>query len=194
MLSGPGAAIANGSGTVTLKNTIIVANNGGNCSGTIVDGGGNLQSGTDCGATISSAGTSLQALGDNGGPTQTQALGTGSPAINAAVGCPPPSTDQRGISRPQGSACDIGAFECQAGECGLGVVTGTPTSTPTNTPVGVATSTPTNTPTSTPTTVAATPTRTPTQIAGVVVPTLSFPMLALLGLALGAAALLLLKR
>jgi uncharacterized repeat protein (TIGR01451 family) len=55
-----------------------------------------------------------------------------------------------------------------------------------------ATATPT--PTNTPTTVAATPTRTPTQIAGVVVPTLSFPMLALFGLALAGAALLFLKR
>jgi hypothetical protein len=42
--------------------------------------------------------------------------------------------------------------------------------------------------------VAATPTQTPTQIAGVVVPTLSFPMLALFGLALAGAALLFLKR
>ena len=191
MLSGPGAAIANGSGTVTLKNTIIEANNGGNCSGTIVDGGGNQQSpGTTCGATIPTRSAILQALGDNGGPTQTQALGSGSPALNAAVGCPPPNTDQRGISRPQGSACDIGAFECQTGECGLGAVTNTPTSTPTNTPAGVATATPTNTPT----TVAATPTRTATPIAGVVVPTLSFPLLALLGLALAGAALLLLRR
>jgi hypothetical protein len=42
--------------------------------------------------------------------------------------------------------------------------------------------------------VPATPTRTATPIAGVVVPTLTFPMLALLGLALAGAALLLLKR
>jgi CSLREA domain-containing protein len=203
MLSGPGAAIANSSGTVTLKNTIIEANNGGNCSGTIVDGGGNQQNpGTTCGATIPTRAALLQALDNNGGPTQTQALGSGSSAINAAVGCPPPATDQRGISRPQGSACDIGSFECQTGECGLGAVTNTPTSTPTNTPVGVATSTPTNTPTltptstRTPTTVAATATQTPTVIAGVVVPTLTFPMLGLLGLVLAVAgtAILLWKR
>jgi hypothetical protein len=48
--------------------------------------------------------------------------------------------------------------------------------------------------TNAPTTVAGTPTRTPAQIAAVVIPTLSFPMLALLGLALAGAALLLLKR
>jgi hypothetical protein len=40
------------------------------------------------------------------------ALGGGSTAIDAwpaNVNCPP--ADQRGVSRPQGSACDIGAFE-----------------------------------------------------------------------------------
>jgi hypothetical protein len=35
----------------------------------------------------------------------------GSPAIDTgnATGCPP--TDQRGVTRPQGLACDIGAVE-----------------------------------------------------------------------------------
>ena len=55
----------------------------------------------------------LGPLHDNGGFTQTMALGSGSPAIDAVpttgAGCAP--TDQRGISRPQGAACDIGAFE-----------------------------------------------------------------------------------
>ena len=56
----------------------------------------------------------LGALADNGGPTQTHALLTGSPAIDAAGDCVADlsiTTDQRGISRPQGTACDIGAFE-----------------------------------------------------------------------------------
>jgi len=53
----------------------------------------------------------LGQLADNGGPTPTQSLLQGSPAIDTGdnVGCPP--TDQRGVSRPQGAACDIGAFE-----------------------------------------------------------------------------------
>jgi CSLREA domain-containing protein len=56
----------------------------------------------------------LGTLASNGGPTMTQALLTGSPAIDAgpASGCP--ATDQRGVSRPQGSACDIGAYEKEA--------------------------------------------------------------------------------
>ncbi len=50
--------------------------------------------------------------GNNGGPTITHALVQGSPAIDAAgPDCPPPDTDQRGVARPQGTACDIGAFE-----------------------------------------------------------------------------------
>src|SRR5262245_17986573 len=46
------------------------------------------------------------------GTTETHALLDGSPAIDAVLtGCPPPGTDQRGITRPQGSACDMGAYE-----------------------------------------------------------------------------------
>ncbi len=53
----------------------------------------------------------LGPLADNGGPTRTRALLAGSPAIDAgsAEGCP--KADQRGTARPQGAACDIGAFE-----------------------------------------------------------------------------------
>ena len=55
----------------------------------------------------------LGPLQDNGGPTQTMALGTGGPAIDqvpaADAGCP--ASDQRGVLRPFGSGCDIGAYE-----------------------------------------------------------------------------------
>jgi CSLREA domain-containing protein len=56
----------------------------------------------------------LGPLHDNGGPTWTHALLTGSPAIDAGddAACPP--TDQRGVPRPQGPASDIGAFEAEA--------------------------------------------------------------------------------
>jgi uncharacterized repeat protein (TIGR01451 family) len=53
----------------------------------------------------------LAPLGDNGGLTQTHALVGDSPAIDNAENCQPPTTDQRGVTRPQGSACDIGSFE-----------------------------------------------------------------------------------
>ena len=58
----------------------------------------------------------LGPLQDNGGPTRTHALQKGSPAINhianGKVGCGTTTTeDQRGVTRPQDLACDIGAFE-----------------------------------------------------------------------------------
>jgi hypothetical protein len=58
----------------------------------------------------------LQPLASNGGPTQTMALGTGSLAIdagNAAVcaNAPVNGKDQRGVTRPQGMGCDLGAYE-----------------------------------------------------------------------------------
>jgi len=50
-------------------------------------------------------------LANNGGPTLNHALLDGSPAIDASAdgSCPP--VDRRGVSRPRGSSCDIGAFE-----------------------------------------------------------------------------------
>ena len=63
----------------------------------------------------------LGGLADNGGPTLTHALQSGSPARNnGALGCAVP-TDQRG--QPRAMACDIGAFEAQStgASCGLGI-------------------------------------------------------------------------
>ncbi len=59
----------------------------------------------------------LGALADNGGPTPTHAPLFGSPAVDATGACS--GTDQRGVPRPQGAACDAGAVEST---CGNGVV------------------------------------------------------------------------
>jgi hypothetical protein len=55
----------------------------------------------------------LGPLMDNGGPTKTHALVSGSPAIDTIPGADPEctGTDQRGMPRPQGAGYDIGAFE-----------------------------------------------------------------------------------
>ena len=69
---------------------------------------------------VAEASLGLAGLAANGGPTLTRALLTGSPAINAGnpAGCLTAaggalSTDQRGLTRPSGGRCDIGAFEVQ---------------------------------------------------------------------------------
>jgi hypothetical protein len=53
----------------------------------------------------------LGPLVDNGGPTRAHVLLQGSPAIDAASTPDCPATDQRGVLRPQGAACDIGSYE-----------------------------------------------------------------------------------
>ena len=53
----------------------------------------------------------LGSLQDNGGYTQTIALLPGSPAIDAGDDVNCPAADQRGLTRPQGTHCDMGAYE-----------------------------------------------------------------------------------
>jgi uncharacterized repeat protein (TIGR01451 family) len=56
-------------------------------------------------------------LADNGGATPTHALKSGSPAVDAGsctdIGGATVSYDQRLVDRPQGAACDIGAYEAE---------------------------------------------------------------------------------
>ncbi|MGF1467779.1 MAG: LamG-like jellyroll fold domain-containing protein [Sandaracinaceae bacterium] len=69
---------------------------------------------------VPAAALSLQPLADNGGPTQTHALGLASVAIDRIpethcvdAGGRPLATDQRGVPRPQEGGCDVGAFEVE---------------------------------------------------------------------------------
>lgn len=111
---------------VTTMYSTIIANNGtGDCSntgaGTFTDAGWNIDSDNTCGlADLTdqpNVDPLLGPLQNNGGPTFTQALLSGSPAIDTGdnAGCQP--TDQRDTTRPQdgnsdGTAvCDIGAYE-----------------------------------------------------------------------------------
>ena len=108
--------------TLTLINTIIAGNSGPQCfyapfgSGTVTGTsfGHNLVSDTSCFAVASDlivGDAQIGPLANNGGPTLTHALSPGSPAINAADDAACPATDQRGVSRPQGTQCDIGSYE-----------------------------------------------------------------------------------
>ena len=73
----------------------------------------------------------LGPLADNGGDTMTHALLPGGPAIDAGGSCGV-AADQRGIARPQGSACDSGAFESRG--FSLTLSGGSPQNTLINTP------------------------------------------------------------
>ena len=124
-------ALASGGGIVNnrdavLNNSIIGNNTPDNCVGTraIISGGHNLEDANSCGFTapgdLTNTDPLLGPLQDNGGTTETHALLPGSPAIDAGSGdCPPPTTDQRGVTRPQGADCDIGAYEFEPPVGGL---------------------------------------------------------------------------
>jgi hypothetical protein len=119
---GGGGIDVNGTPGISLTNTLVASNPvpGGvqNCvshaSNGIVDGGHNL-SFPDTSCPGINGNPDLGPLQNNGGPTQTMALGSGSAAIDqiprSGSGCPP--GDQRGVPRPfpAGGLCDIGAFE-----------------------------------------------------------------------------------
>ncbi len=118
-------------GIVNLRNTIIAGNT--DTGGEAPDGSGTLTSldynlvGNSTGCTITlqandQIGTGgspidpmLGPLADNGGATHTHALLIGSPAIDKGhctdSGGNPVTTDQRGVARPQGATCDVGAYE-----------------------------------------------------------------------------------
>ncbi len=129
--AGTGGGIFN-QGTLTVTNTIIAGNTAPSSPdilGAVVSHGHNLLSITS-GTTGITGGMNgdivnptplLSALGSYGGPTQTVALLPGSPAIDAGDDTVCATTgptgvnnkDQRGITRPVGAHCDIGAFESQ---------------------------------------------------------------------------------
>jgi PKD domain-containing protein len=102
-------------GTFNLKNTIISGNTVEDCNGTPFNSQGNniIGSTTSCNITASSGdqfnvdpllGTFLSTQG-------YYPLLPSSPAIDAGDNAICPATDQRGVIRPQGAACDIGAYE-----------------------------------------------------------------------------------
>jgi hypothetical protein len=99
-----------------ITDSIVANNMGGNCGPVLPeDGGHNLSfPATDtCGFSGGGQDPMLGPLQPNGGPTETMALQTGSPAIDAGGTCPAGDNgiDQRGFHRD--TPCDIGAFEVQ---------------------------------------------------------------------------------
>jgi predicted outer membrane repeat protein len=125
---GGGGALSNAGSSVLIQNSIVAnSGNGGNCSGTITTDGYNLSSDATCNfnntGDLNNTDPKLGPLQNNGGPTQTEALLLGSPAIDAGnpSGCTDSQghllkTDQRGAPRPDKEdtgGCDMGAYERQ---------------------------------------------------------------------------------
>lgn len=125
-----GGGVVNSNGTLVTKSTLFSGNKGGNCSlagGTSTSDGYNLSDDSSCTAFLNSttdsnataAALDSKGLQNNGGPTSTIALLPTSPAVDGVPvanctltdGVTTIPTDQRGVTRPQGPACDIGAFE-----------------------------------------------------------------------------------
>jgi hypothetical protein len=149
--AGAGANISNNGGTVTSQGYNVSSDNGGG----FLNGPGD-QINTD---------PLLGPLQNNGGPTFTHGLLTGSPAIDAGDPnfTPPPYYDQRGAVfwRVRNNRIDVGSFEVQSGTTPSPTPTPTASPTPTPTPTATATATPTATATAT-ATATHTPTFTPT--------------------------------
>jgi hypothetical protein len=140
LYTGNGGGLAN-VGNLTLTNSLVASNpQGGDCAnfdgGSITSQGYNLDSDGSCSLTAPTdrpgVDPLLGPLQDNGGPTFTQALLPGSPALDAIPwgtnGCGTTLVgDQRWQARPHavGGSCDIGAYEVEvAGQPLSGWVTG----------------------------------------------------------------------
>jgi hypothetical protein len=110
-----GADLETESLSLTITDTIMAS--GCLLEGPVTDGGHNLDAGSSCGLNggtdLRNTNPQLGALGNNGGPTPTQALAPGSPAVDAGGTCPAADggADQRGL--PRFAPCDIGAYEVQ---------------------------------------------------------------------------------
>jgi CSLREA domain-containing protein/uncharacterized repeat protein (TIGR01451 family) len=125
---GDGGGIYDSEETLRLKNAIVAGNTdrsgeAPDCWGPKITifGHNMVQSTLGCifagdGVNIGGTNPLLDPLADNGGATETRALRAGSLAIDAVTDCTDlmtktVATDQRGVLRPQGPACDIGAYE-----------------------------------------------------------------------------------
>jgi uncharacterized repeat protein (TIGR01451 family) len=129
-----GLELTNGSQTGNgVENTAVAKNTGGDCDpsdtfDSTFDQGHNLDSDASCFGGLGVSGDQtgvdpkLNGPAYNGGPVAgdpntgqlpilTDAEQAGSPAIDGGTNSGCPATDARGVTRPQGASCDIGAFE-----------------------------------------------------------------------------------
>jgi hypothetical protein len=129
--------LVNNAETIKFENTVL-ADNGAAGNDNICQGDGNyayvslghnLSDVSEADCDLTGAGDrvgispDLSALANHGGPTQTYLPLPGSPLIDGGsnVGCP--ALDQRGLARPFGASCDIGAVEVTPPSVTSGVAT-----------------------------------------------------------------------
>ena len=176
-----GADIDRTAGAAKVQGSIFAASTSNNCVGTITDEGYNLSDDASCNFSATGSANSVSTLDldtnglqNNGGPTDTIALETGSAAIDAipSASCtylgtlnpctvPPSNTtskqlncDQRFYGRPDPDdgatpSCDVGAYESDAVQLATPTPTATATATATPTKTATATKTATSTATAT---------------------------------------------
>jgi hypothetical protein len=126
--SADSANVGSEAGLVAFGSVVALAQGGGpNCTipGSTTSNGFNFSDDASCAFTgtgdrQNAGDPGLGALASNGGPTQTRLPQTGSLLIDAipvascqADGASGITTDQRGVERPQGPGCDIGAVEVE---------------------------------------------------------------------------------
>lgn len=139
--TGPGLLLGGGGGgiwagaygtTINLKNVLLrnnkLNNTAANCDASMVidDFGGNLSNDTTCTSQFTELSDQnnvdplLDSLTSADSFNWVLPLLAGSPAIDAGVSNGAPNVDQRGVSRPQGSGIDAGAYEYESGPPGGG--------------------------------------------------------------------------
>ena len=117
-----GGGIFSTRAVTTLKGTIVASSVGDNCEGVFDDLGYNISDDNSCGFSATGSHNNTDplldpsGLAENGGPTETIALESDSPAINQIPPGMCPATDQREYLRPAPGQtnCDIGSFELGA--------------------------------------------------------------------------------
>lgn len=115
--------IYNDGTSVTLKNTVVANNSANQCydyAESLTADKYNIDDDGTCGDATQHtvSGIALLALAANGGPTQTMKPAAISVLRNAGdnavcAAAPVNSKDQRGVPRPQGFSCDVGAYEAK---------------------------------------------------------------------------------
>ncbi len=110
-----GGAFGGATSDISLRTSVLAGNSAAACDGGIASLGENVADDTSCalGALGDREGVDprLGPVTDNGGPTLTAAPLADSPLLDVVDSATCSATDERGIARPQGAGCDIGAVE-----------------------------------------------------------------------------------